>query len=141
MKEQDIIHNIEEKTKHLPIPDSISPDAMKNMLDENMEWNEHTSPYTNHTESSKKSENDNILKTSLHNPRFIRRFTAAACIILCLAGSFSIFRLWSEQNPALVNLLKLVVTSTAKKTKVRKKNWPVRLTYSLLPAMMIIMIH
>ena len=103
MKEQDIIHNIEEKTKHLPIPDSISPDAMKNMLDENMEWNEHTSPYTNHTESSKKSENDNILKTSLHNPRFIRRFTAAACIILCLAGSFSIFRLWSEQNPALVN--------------------------------------
>ncbi|MDE6760497.1 MAG: beta-propeller domain-containing protein [Lachnospiraceae bacterium] len=98
MKEQDIIHNIEEKTKDLPIPDSISPDSMKKMLDENIEWNKHTSQSTNHTEHSKASGVNSISKAPAPSPRFIRRFTAAACVILCLVSSFSIFRLRSDQH-------------------------------------------
>ncbi len=101
MKEQDIIHNIEEKTKNLPIPDSISPDAMKNMLDENMEWNKHTSQSAN---QSKASGVNSTSKTPAPSPRFIRRFTAAACVILCLAGSFSVFRLRSDQHKELESI-------------------------------------
>ncbi|MCI8508723.1 MAG: hypothetical protein HFJ06_09210 [Lachnospiraceae bacterium] len=120
MKEQDIIHNIEEKTKHLPIPDSISPDAMKNMLDENMEWNTQKAQSINDPEDSVAANGNNTSKTAAHSPYFIRRFTAAACLILCLAGSFGIFRLYSKQTPApgkSVNTTASKDTNTAKEEK------------------------
>ena len=79
MKEQDFIHNIDEKTKDLPIPDSISPDSMKKMLDEHIEKNG-TIPLDS---------SDSSISMGKRN-RYIRRFTAAACVVLCLAGSLGV---------------------------------------------------
>lgn len=73
MKEQDFIHNIEKQTKDLPIPDSISPDKMKQMLDEaNVGMN--------------KSDINN--KKPRHN---LRRYSLVACAALVLiAGAVGI---------------------------------------------------
>ena len=84
MKEQDFIHNIDEKTKDLPIPDSISPDSMKKMLDEHIEKNG-TIPLDS---------SDSSISMGKRN-RYIRRFTAAACVVLCLAGSLGVSKLLS----------------------------------------------
>lgn len=86
MKEQDFIHNIDEQTKDLPVPDSISPEAMKKMLDEHIKNN------TNDRASSDSSD------STQNKKRHIRRFTAAACVVLCLAGSLGVFRLLSNQD-------------------------------------------
>ncbi len=82
MNEQDFIHTIENQTKDLPIPDSISPDSMKKMLD-------------NHIN------NDSITDTPASGDtgrrrRNIRRYTAAACVVLFLAGALSISSLLSD---------------------------------------------
>lgn len=87
MKEQDFIHTIDEKTKDLPIPDSISPENMKNMLDEHI----------------KDTSDSNMKKTATgavdsmsgtgKRRRSTRRFVAAACVLLCLVGSIGIYNL------------------------------------------------
>lgn len=77
MNEQDIIHNIKKQTKDLPIPDSISPDSMKKMLDD------HINTDNNTANSSTPAD------TGRHN-RYIRRFTVAACAVLVLAGGLGI---------------------------------------------------
>lgn len=89
MKEQDFIHNIDEKTKDLPVPDSVSPEAMKKMLDEHISQNRDNSSNTGSLNTSKNTVNKN---------RHIRRFTAAACVVLCLAGSLGISKLLSNPN-------------------------------------------
>lgn len=121
MKEQDIIHNIEEKTKNLPIPDSISPDAMKNMLDENLEWNKDKVQSANHSENSDTAEGGNASKIP-HRPHFTRRFTAAACLILCLAASFGIFQLHSERKTALDSSVNTATSEASNATSKEEKN-------------------
>lgn len=86
MKEQDLLHTIDEKTKNLPVPDSITPEAMKKMLDAHTTSVEHTKLPE---EKDQSSENPN------HS---IRRFTTAACIVLCLVGGFGISHLLSGTN-------------------------------------------
>ena len=88
MKEQDFIHNIDEKTKELPIPDSISPDSMKKMLDEHIKEKKDT----NQPDSL-----DSIDAIGKRN-RYIRRFTAVACVTLCLVGSLGVSKLLSTNN-------------------------------------------
>lgn len=89
MKEQDFIHNIDEQTKDLPVPDSISPEAMKKMLDEHTKNNINDKPSSDSLDSTKDTQN---------KKRHIRRFTAAACVVLCLAGSLGVSRLLSNQD-------------------------------------------
>lgn len=99
MKEQDIIHNIEQTTKNLPIPDSISPEAMKKMLDENIELQKNTAQPSNQTDDSKTSASGNASTTdTFQHRRFMHRFTAAACVVLCLAGSIGISGLLSDSQ-------------------------------------------
>lgn len=73
MNEQDIMNKIDEETKNLQIPDSISPDNMKKMLDEPLQNDD--SP-----------KNSNITNRN----RTIRRFSAAACVVLIIAGGIGI---------------------------------------------------
>ena len=37
MKEQDLIHTIEEQSQNIEVPENLSPENMKKMLDEHME--------------------------------------------------------------------------------------------------------
>ncbi len=82
MNEQDFIHTIENQTKDLPIPDSISPDSMKKMLD-------------NHINNDSITDTPASGDTGRHR-RNIRRYTAAACVVLFLAGALSISSLLSD---------------------------------------------
>lgn len=91
MKEQDFIHNIDEKTKDLPIPDSVSPEAMKKMLDKHITQN-------GDANSNKGSVSLDTSKNTGNRNRHIRRFTAAACVVLCLAGSLGISKLLSNPD-------------------------------------------
>lgn len=75
MNEQDFMKKIDEKTKNLQIPESINPDNMKKMLDETLQ----TQPDQLHNESDAGKRN-----------RRIRRFTAAACVVLVIAGGIGI---------------------------------------------------
>ena len=86
MKEQDLIHMIDEETKNIPIPDSISPDAMKKMLDEHIAGNENESALPKETDET----NAGAMKK---NNRRIRRYTIAACAALCLFGTIGVTRL------------------------------------------------
>lgn len=83
MNEQDFMKQIDNQTKNIPIPDSISPENMKKMLEQQSgNWNiydDTTDNNTNHSTNSKES------KTVRRN-RFVRRFTVAACVVLCLAS-------------------------------------------------------
>lgn len=82
MNEQDLIKQINEQTKNLPIPDSVSPVNTKKMLDENSgEWN---------TFDMNTTSNDTKYSTK---KRSARHFAAAACIVLCLVGSVSAIHL------------------------------------------------
>lgn len=100
MNEKDIIHTIENKTKDLPIPDSISPEAMKKMLDE------HKNDTQNNTTDKTSAGNHNHIPADLAEAvsattkrnRYIRRFTAAACVVLCLAGSIGVSKLLTKQE-------------------------------------------
>ncbi len=82
MNEQDFIHTIENQTKDLPIPDSISPDSMKKMLDNHITTDSITdTPASGDTGRRRRN---------------IRRYTAAACVVLFLAGALSISSLLSD---------------------------------------------
>lgn len=89
MKEQDFIHNIDEQTKDLPVPDSISPEAMKKMLDEHIRHND---------DNRISSDSPNSMENTQNKKHRIRRFTAAACVVLCLIGSLGVSRLLSNQS-------------------------------------------
>lgn len=84
MKEQDFIDAIREKTKDLPIPDSISPDNMKTMLDEQIK--------------KQTDENPGELSEIGRKRRNTRRFAAAACLLLCIAGSFAVYTIMSPRE-------------------------------------------
>lgn len=74
MNEQDLMKTIDEHTKNIPIPDSISPESMKKMLDEQTgDWN-----CFHETDSTIGKRN-----------RLIRHFTAAACVVLCIVGGIT----------------------------------------------------
>lgn len=87
MKEQDFIHTIEEKTKDLPIPDSVSPERMKNMLDEHIKDTSNSNK-----EKTSTGAIDSMSETGKRR-RSTRRFVAAACVLLCLVGSIGIYNL------------------------------------------------
>ena len=87
MKEQDFIHTIDEKTKDLPIPDSISPENMKNMLDE------HIKDTSNSNKEKTSAGAAHSMSETGKRRRSTRRFVAAACVLLCLAGSIGIYNL------------------------------------------------
>lgn len=98
MNEQDFMNKIDDKTKHLQIPDSITPDNMKKMLDEtlqNQKSFEDEKMYQNDTDTSQ-SQNDNTGDGNNGNSpagkknRYIRWFSAAACIALVLFGAAGI---------------------------------------------------
>ena len=97
MNEQELMKQINEQTKNLEIPDSISPENMKKMLDEQaVNWN--TLEYM-HTDEYRTKENDvtNNETTSSISPlthtgkrnRFVRHLTAVACIALCVIGGIT----------------------------------------------------
>ncbi len=75
MNEQDFMNKINEHTKEIPIPDSISPENMKKMLDENVG-----------KETIREENNGGKKSTNTNRNRVLRRVTAAACITLCLFG-------------------------------------------------------
>ncbi|MBR1866190.1 MAG: beta-propeller domain-containing protein [Lachnospiraceae bacterium] len=85
MNEQDLIHTIDEKTKNLPVPDSITPESMKKMLDAHTTSAEHIIPEDKDQPSPTRN-------------RSIRRFTAAACVVLCLVGGVGISQLLSGSS-------------------------------------------
>lgn len=93
MKEQDIIRQIEEQTKELPIPSAISPEAMKKMLDEHIEQ-QHTVTET----AGEQEAGQNALSPDKSHRRIYVRRLAAACIALCLIGVFAIPGLLSRQG-------------------------------------------
>lgn len=88
MKEQDIIHTIKEQTNDLKVPDSISPEAIKKMLDE------HTASNEDRTNVQKK-ENAKSYEKRNH---YIRRGAIAACAAFCLIGSLGISSLLSRTD-------------------------------------------
>lgn len=96
MNEQDLMKKINEETKNLPIPDSISPENMKRMLDEQSgEWNTFE---TDNTPSK-----DNVISIDNSNTigkrnRTIHRFTTAACVVLCLVGGITAIHLSNDKN-------------------------------------------
>ena len=98
MNEQDFMNKIDDKTKHLQIPDSITPDNMKKMLDEtlqNQKSFEDEKMYQNDTDTSQ-SQNDNTgdgnngISPAGKKNRYIRWFSAAACIALVLFSAAGI---------------------------------------------------
>lgn len=106
MNEQDFMNKIDEKTKNLQIPESISPDNMKKMLDETLQKQKDI-----HDEAMYQTDSDGLpniessrltdFTSSNGSPsshendagkrnRYIRRFTAAACVVLVLLGGIGI---------------------------------------------------
>jgi len=81
MNEQELMKQIDEHTKNLEIPDSISPDNMKKMLDEQV---------------GKEGiiESTQIAKQN----RFVRRFSVAACIALCVIGGLTAISLSNRSS-------------------------------------------
>lgn len=79
MNEQDIIDTILKKTEDISIPDSISPENMKKMLDEQVV-----------------SDLDSTTPSSATPRRKLRRYTAAACAALCLITGITVFTLHSN---------------------------------------------
>lgn len=84
MNEQDFMNKIDENTKNLQIPESITPDNIKKMLDETLQ----TQPDQSHNENGTGKRN-----------RHIRRLTAAACVVLVIAGGIGISQI--NRNGAL----------------------------------------
>lgn len=96
MNEQDLINKINEETKNLSIPDSISPENMKRMLDEQSgEWNIFE---TDNTLSKNNVISIDKSNTISKRNRTIRRFTAAACVVLCLVGGITAIHLGNDKN-------------------------------------------
>ena len=83
MKVQDLIKQIDEQAQNIEIPNSISPENMKKMLDENIGiWNTFDESNTDKTESGLTDQETSTGKKK----HYIRRFTVAACAALCLMG-------------------------------------------------------
>lgn len=96
MNEQDLMKKISDATKDIPIPDSISPENMKRMLEEHAsEWNTFEN---NNTISKDKTSSFNKSNTIGKRNRIIRRFTAAACVVLCLVGGVTAIQLGNNKN-------------------------------------------
>lgn len=90
MNEQDFMKQIDNQTKDIPIPDSISPENMKKMLDEQIgEWNTFDNDIIGPAEVADLNHTSSVGKRN----RFMRRFTAAACVVLCLAGGVTAIHL------------------------------------------------
>lgn len=83
MKEEDFMKKINESTKDIPIPDSISPENMKKMLDESIRNN----PQTSNQNTSRQ----------LH---FARRFAAVACIALVCIGAIGVSQINQRSKTA-----------------------------------------
>lgn len=113
MNEKDIIHTIQNKTKDLPIPDSISPESMKKMLDEHINDTKHSAGQTEPaTADSQNNSVVNLSATGKRN-RYIRRFTVAACVVLCLVGSIGVSKLISnKQSDSLADIASIAATDT-----------------------------
>ncbi|MBO5469670.1 MAG: beta-propeller domain-containing protein [Lachnospiraceae bacterium] len=79
MKEQDFMNHIKQETNDLPIPDSISPQNMKNMLEDYKQTQEH---FNEDTPASSESDPTG----SRHNPRYMKIGLTAACLALCVVG-------------------------------------------------------
>ncbi len=79
MKEQDFLNQIEQSANDLPIPDSISPQNMKNMLEDY----KHTKEPFNEEDST--SSNPSTPNTS-HKQRYMKWGLTAACLALCVVG-------------------------------------------------------
>ena len=86
MKEEDFIRNITQKTKDLPIPDSISPDSMKQLLEET------------YPDGLINKETTDASTDKMKKKHALRPFTAVACAALCLAGTFGVSRWISNRN-------------------------------------------
>ncbi len=86
MKKQDLINEINEMTKNLQIPDSISPENMKKMLDEQADIQ------NSFNNTAKKTTTTEKITAAAKNYA-IRRLAIVACITLCLLGGISTIRL------------------------------------------------
>lgn len=81
MNEQDFMNKIKEQTKDIPIPDKISPENMKKMLDEN-----------------KEQVNKKVTElASAKRRRTIRNLSAAACLVLVFSGAIGLSQM-SHKN-------------------------------------------
>lgn len=79
MKEQDFMNHIKQETNDLPIPDSISPQNMKNMLEDYQQTQEHF------TEDTPTSSEPNPHKGK-HSSQYMKIGLTAACLALCVIG-------------------------------------------------------
>ncbi|MCM1498923.1 MAG: beta-propeller domain-containing protein [Clostridium sp.] len=93
MNEKDLIHHLDHKTKDIPIPDSISPEAMQKMLDSHI--NE-TDKLSNGDVSREPSSYTGIRR------RNTRRIAVCicGCLALCLACGIGIFNLRQPDKSA-----------------------------------------
>ncbi|MBQ9984607.1 MAG: beta-propeller domain-containing protein [Lachnospiraceae bacterium] len=104
MNEQELMNKIDETTKNIPIPDSISPENMKKMLDEEMhDWNafDRTTDKNsdNSTSTQTKTANNAVTKLSTSNRnRIMRRLTVAACLVLCFVVGGTAIHLGSRSQ-------------------------------------------
>ncbi len=89
MNEQDFMKQINDKTMDIPIPDSISPENMKKMLDEHMEMSSTETEYTNPSKNNSSATGYTQTSSLGEKNRKIRRYAVAACLVLCLVGSIT----------------------------------------------------
>lgn len=98
MNEQDFMKQIHNQTTDLPIPDSISPENMKRMLDEQIERSA-SSQTIDTKEAPSESNIANMQTTSIGKKnRKIRHFAAAACVVLCVVGSITAIHLNNKDS-------------------------------------------
>jgi len=94
MNEKDIMKQIDEHTKNISIPDSISPENMQKMLEEHSStWNTLNNENTTNTSISTDCAPTNLANHTSKHKRLMHRFTAAACIVLCLIGGITAIQL------------------------------------------------
>ena len=96
MNEQDIIKRIEEETKDLPIPDSISPSNMEKMLNEYIKSDnpgKNTNSQTNPDKyEAGMSDNNNARITSMRRKRIGIAVAACFGVIILGSGALGIIR-------------------------------------------------
>lgn len=93
MNEQDFIRKIEENTKDIPIPESVSPKTMKDLLDNATQYTENDNRETTNQNNKAANHTDTV-----SNRRLVKRLTLAACFVLCFAGSIYTAKLVSVHN-------------------------------------------
>lgn len=79
MKEQDFLNQIEQSANDLPIPDSISPQNMKNMLEDYKHTKEHFNEEDN-------TPSDTSTPNTSHKHHYMKWGLTAACLALCVVG-------------------------------------------------------